>query len=888
MNTFIEHIIHQIEKIPVAPEDIRIVLPTKRALRHFTGIFTQNHPAGILPDMITPGKLMEDVSGYSKIDPTELLLESYSIYRDLADGDPDEFTFFKEWFSPALEDFNDLDKSLVPPDELFSQLKDIYNLKKWQPDTGMPDEKDRFIPLLENIYHRLVKRLEEQGKAYQGMLYRNAAKKISSYLQNDRHYYIFAGLFSLSTSEAEVIHEILSGGKGRIFWNIPPEKSQIIQDLPYIRNWKYYAERKIENDCISSKPIPISSVQITGVPGQVNMAKYLSTQTAGNDKTALVLANQKLLPALVSALPDVESANISVGLPVFHFPLSQFLERIFDFIEKNSFPLTALSPADIYSFQDHIFIKSIYEKPLPKGKIQGKIPFEQLLASTEEFPVINELYKHLSGMEKDEPAHIAMVLQDFTASIRRYVKPLNKEILFRYNETLKDLTQFSLRYEWLSDKSTFFRLLKEQVTGHSIRLKGNKDARIHILGLHELQLLHFPKVVLCPVNEGVLPRSAFNMGYIPPDLRFFYGMNHIRARETEDRYRFTSIFHQADQVELVYNTQPDAMDGGEPSRYIQSLLWQHPGIKQNLYTTEMQMRPISPVHVPLEVSLIEKIKERFRKGLSPSAIIRYLYNPKDFYEQYILGITEPDVVSPYIPANTMGTILHNCMESLYQPYLNRIMHPADYDEMKKRIPSGVMEFYRRESGKDKPKGMDILILKVIRQYIERFLNREKEAVRKGDEIIILEMEKKYQTEFHLQSGEPVLLKGYIDRIDRYNGQIRIIDYKTGNVQPGHVKLKNPESLETFNWKLKAGIQLMIYALTYTGIDRKDIAVQAGVYSFRNMKAGFLPVITGDQSLIGVEERKVFQNTLSEFLSGMLTTDITETLRDAWGNEIVSG
>ena len=56
-------------------------------------------------------------------------------------------------------------------------------------------------------------------------------------------------------------------------------------------------------------------------------------------------------------------------------------------------------------------------------------------------------------------------------------------------------------------------------------------------------------------------------------------------------------------------------------------------------------------------------------------------------------------------------------------------------------------------------------------------------VKNGNTIKILALEETLKTELHFPEIHfPVFLKGNVDRIDLFNNQLRIIDYKTGKVE----------------------------------------------------------------------------------------------------------
>ncbi|MBT8321517.1 MAG: PD-(D/E)XK nuclease family protein, partial [Eudoraea sp.] len=78
-------------------------------------------------------------------------------------------------------------------------------------------------------------------------------------------------------------------------------------------------------------------------------------------------------------------------------------------------------------------------------------------------------------------------------------------------------------------------------------------------------------------------------------------------------------------------------------------------------------------------------------------------------------------------------------------------------------------------------------------------------------------------------------KGTVDRIDQYDGQLRILDYKTGTVKPSEVEVVDWDSLILKKNQNKA-FQLLCYALLYSREHPLE-SIQAGIISLKNVKQG---------------------------------------------------
>ncbi|NNC69847.1 MAG: PD-(D/E)XK nuclease family protein, partial [Flavobacteriaceae bacterium] len=454
---------------------------------------------------------------------------------------------------------------------------------------------------------------------------------------------------------------------------------------------------------------------------------------------------------------------------------------------------------------------------------------------------------------------------------------LEKEFLFKNMTVLQQLQQLNDKTGYINNIITLHQLYKQLIKTEKLSFRGEPLSGLQIMGMLETRVLDFENVILTSVNEGILPAGKTDNSFIPFDVKKDPRINlpTYQERDAIFSYHFHRLIQRAKNIYLLYNTENDQYGSGEQSRFITEL-----EIKK---VHEIEKYVVSPKVSPQNIELkkvikskpiISRLHELAIKGLSPTSLTHYINNPIGFYQEKILGIKELEEAEETIASNTLGTIIHKTLESLYTPLKNTFLKKEHILAMRKMVENEVlMKFTEVYKNGDISSGKNLLIYNVAQQFISNFLDQELRLISLGSQLKILELEYDLESEFVIEeSGMTVKLIGQADRIDELDGTIRIIDYKTGKAAQNDLMVKD-WNLISKDYKYSKAFQVLFYALLYSqmhGADFDRQPLESGIISFKNLNAGFLKV---NRNTISNQDLGNFITELKRLISEIFETSI---------------
>jgi ATP-dependent helicase/nuclease subunit B len=865
MQSFISQTIDTILKTTTSFQDVVFILPSQRAKVFVKQILKEKIAVGFLPEILNIEQFINQISGIEKADNIQLLFHFYTIYKDI-EKEPVSFDVFASWAFTVLQDFNEIDQHLIAAKDIFIYLRDIQRLKKWSvkgefKETELMKDHYSFLEKLNAFYTAFYQYLNEKNIGYQGLIYRESCKKIDAFLEQHAHKkFFFIGFNALNKAEEFLFQRVLENGNSDIYWDIDTvffnSNHQAGKFLRrYKATWSYYEKNEFKT--LGSSFSTPKKMEVIGAPKNTTQIKYageILEKFTDFTNTALILADETLLPITLNSLPkNIDAINITMGYPLKDVPTTNLLLSIFQlFISQEKLNKTLVNEfyykdvirflkqhsifnliPDITHFSDEISKQNqtfINKTHLHKALEKTPIEFREVVMS------IFNSYVSIDDFI-DRILHLINFIKEDTSD-------LEKEYLFRFYTTFTQLKTLQKEYEYFSDLKTLFLFFKQLISSESLSFQGEPLRGLQLMGMLETRVLDFENIILVSTNEGVLPASSQQNSFIPFDVKIEFDIPTYREKDAIFSYHFFRLLQRAKKVFIIYNTEHDVFGSGEKSRFVTQLEMMRTDIVHKIITPKLIHQKAPLKVVAKNESVLEKLKELSIKGISPSALTNYLYNPISFYKQKILKLKELKDVEETVAYNTLGTVVHETLDELYTPFVGKFLLIGHLDLMEKKSKEIVKKHFKKEfKNGDISTGRNRLIFEVAVRFVHNFLAQEQELLKdEKNQLKILATEENLATELKIDGFDfPIKIHGQVDRVDELNGVLRIIDYKTGMVSSSDLRVAAFESLRE-KQQYKA-IQVLLYAYLYTKSKNYNFKqpLKAGIYSFKNLNSGFLAV-----------------------------------------------
>ena len=870
-STFISRLANHIQShYDLTKQELTIVFPNKRAAFYLRDELKRNSQQTIwMPQMLSIQEAFTQWSGIALADSLDVLFELIDIDAELHIEQNSDLNVFGSQAMQMAKDFDEIDQYAIDAKFVFNYVLDNKKLEIWNFDEEKSKEKEKkylhFFQSLYDYYLRLRDRLSEQGKGYYGMITRYLTELPEAELLEcvgDRKL-VFAGFNALTTTEERIIDTLVKNGNTEILFDYDTYYLDDANNEAGLFGRRYQAKHpNWLKDGISNRlQTEEKHIHIISASGNALQAKALQAklQESLDERQAVILPDQSLLIPVLNGIPKTYPGfNVSMGYPLAKTPINQLVKEYFALCRRKriSRKITENETErlaegwyiwSVLHLMDLEIVKIIFPKneqeAFSRWKYEavqkGKFIFEDKdIEALQHMPNIQAFMKGILPHSDDRsPQAILGDISKVLAFVAQMIQAKGdaNENTFLLNQVseigkiisrLQNIVECNTKYiNDLQSTETLYRVL---ASGASLRLNSSATEGLQIMGLLETRCLDFERLHLLSANEGILPPDKSQGSFIPQFIRRACGLPGYAESQAVVAYHFYHLLQSGKEIYLYYNDLGETF-GGEASRFILQIKHEL-AQNANIAITEEAFSSVAEPSLEVKSLCAQKSEETLarlhyltqEKGLSPSALSTYLNCPLKYFLHYIADIKDNSVEED-TGSNIIGTIIHDTLEFLFADYrpVDGKLQVIDKTLFDEKIKPLWEQKLAQSIAKNTPNGFpdvgfNYLNHVTIEQQLKNYLKYTSEQL-KNSTLSILKTEGDLRADLQTGLGDFVF-SGRADRIDQFDGLIRVIDYKTGHVDSSDlrepVRHRGESDLDYLRQIPDKALQLLLYKYMY--------------------------------------------------------------------------
>ena len=871
-DSFIQRMAEHIKShYDLAHQELTVVFPNKRAAFYLRDAIKKEWQQTIwLPQMLSIEEAVTQWSGMKLVDTIDLLFELIDIDAELHKEQNSNLSVFGSQAAQMAKDFDEIDQYDIDAHHLFNYVVENKKLEVWNVDEANGKEREHYLNFftsLYNYYVRLRERLLAKQQGYYGMITRHLAHLSDQELATriGERNIIFAGFNALTTTEERIIDKWVKMGKAEVIFDYD---RYYIDDANneaglfarcYLTAHPDWMKNSI-SDRLSQEE---KHIHIVSASGNVIQAKALQSDLQRNPEknAAIILAEESLLNPVLNAIPDTATyadLKVSMGYPIKKTPVNQLVSSYFMLQRKNKITRRVTQNGKervvegwylwpILQVMDSELVKITFTQEdlavFERWKVEAvgkdkKFIFElQDIDSMEESKDMQTFLRlMLNETSQPTPQAVLHTLNSLLQFIANKIQSRKEkeQLLFLLNQVsavgqnINRISQVIEQHiDYVSDINGLEILFKLLTVNSSIKLNSSSTDGLQIMGLLETRNIDFERLHVLSVNEGILPTDKSQESFIPHFIKQECGLPGYAEKQAVFAYHFYRLLQYGKDIYLYYNNLGE-LSGGEASRYILQIkheLSRYPNIhiEEETFSNDTGATAKDKTITAQKANATERIHYLLQeKGLSPSALSTYLSCPLKYYLKYVEQIKD-NSLEEEIGADVVGTVTHKTLELLFKPYESKGETLQIIDkELFDNVIMPQWEAKLAQSVEEELKsgfpdvGFNYLNKITIRQQLQNYLKYTSRQL-KDNMLAIIALEHELKAKCPIASGE-VKLAGVSDRIDRCGGLTRVVDYKTGHVEPSDLKIpvrqRDETDLEFVKQMPEKAVQLLLYKYMY--------------------------------------------------------------------------
>ncbi|AMK12012.1 PD-(D/E)XK nuclease family protein [Pseudodesulfovibrio indicus] len=810
------------------PAEMVVLFPHNRPRRHLKGLLA-THPdmprPAFMPRMTSIADFMADLHRtLAEVVPVranqlDLIEELHTIVRELRSDR-----------GSLLSRLPDLEREpFLPWGALLAGLMDDLLRQDLEPqdlaymEGEVPPYAAALLEQLRAIHGAYVSRLEARGWTTPGLTARfvlGRLDEVAGALEGKT--VLAAGFYALSGAEDRLFRFLWE--RGTLVPVIHSDPALADNDTPHwataehsawMRRWRVRAELPAG---VTPEPRAPAIRFCEGYDRHSQLAG-LGHDMRGCDSldgTAVVLPDEGALLPVLHLLPKVDpklEPNISMGYPLARTSLARLVETLLE-LQENRNAGGAYHRKDMIALIRHPYLRLLGPETKPLRAVFHQ--WEAIIRHGERFidPLAHEPDWDDPALADVDPATALPLLREvLDCCLTRFETVgsltdlgdrlsglaellhargerlwhtylLDAECLFRLtNSVIPQLKGAEISPEPL-ERPVRHAILRRLLQSERVSFEPDPLSGLQVLGVLETRLLHFRRLFVLDAVEDRLPGANPPDPLLPDPLRRLLALPDSRERDNVSGYNFYRLLMGADEAVIYYQSgiQPGEFDPkAVRSRFVEQLLWERERAQGRLLdakdgvlrfvTFPTSSLPSGPPSIPVTDRIHDALMERLtKKGLSPSGLDLYMNCPKRFFYQYLSGLRLVETMDEEGDRSEFGSLVHDVLRDFLAPRIGvgqdlGALDPAPL------LASFSERFRASDLHASLPLDARMGLMEAGRYRLERFVAAQKPAT-------LLGLEQELKAVLTLD-GLDIPLRGRIDRVERREEGVIILDYKTG-------------------------------------------------------------------------------------------------------------
>lgn len=710
---------------------VAVVFPNKRASLFLNEELARMADGPVwTPAYITISDLFRSHSTLTVADPILLICRLYDSYIQHTGMKSQTLDAFYGWGQLLLADFDDMDKNMVPSEQVFSlvselhELDDVEYLSEGQREAlkhffnAFSDDHEtymrkRFLELwskLGDIYASFRESLRDDAMAYEGMLYRDVVEKEELIDEMQYECYCFVGFNMLQKVEQRLFTRLKQAGKALFYWDY--DVSYLSDDheagyfiKQYLTLFPDARGDKASHDNADKQP----EITYLSTPTENMQARYVANWLLENERyksgarTAIVMCDEKLLQSVITSLPpEVDKINVTTGYPLAQTSVTTLLNLLMEMhLDGKVAGTDKMRLRQVAAVLRHPYACHI--SPLSQELVTNLLN-DRCYYPTREQLSQDEGLRLLFGKETINNQQILHWLQDIvrfiavnSANAFREVeskenaeakdsdapkahvatgfgRALEEESFFRIYNIITRLLELTEKDILSVDVTTMRRLLMQIIQQTTVPFHGEPVEGVQIMGVLETRCLDFDHILILSCNEGNMPKGEGDTSFIPHSVRKAYEMTTVEHKVGIYSYYYYRMMQRAGDVTVTYNSSTEGLNTGEMSRFMLQMMVEgkrkvNRKVLHSVHATSLKLTVNEIAKTPEVMNLV--MKRITEKNVSPSSLSAYLRCPVKYYYSYIAGLKEVNTDDvDEMDKRIFGNVFHKAAQLMYEDIMS--------------------------------------------------------------------------------------------------------------------------------------------------------------------------------------------------------------------------